>query len=47
MNHADKTREASIKYVHDERDVLELWTIKDIKVCTRAQLRLRARSRER
>ena len=32
MNHADKTREPSVKYVHDERDVYELWTIKDIKV---------------
>ena len=32
MNHADKTREPSVKYVHDEKDVYELWTIKDIKV---------------
>jgi hypothetical protein len=31
MNHADSSREASVKYVHDERDVLELWTVKDIK----------------
>ena len=31
MNHADSTREASVKYVHDENDVFELWTVKDIK----------------
>lgn len=30
MNHADKTREASVHYVHDEPNVMELWTIKDI-----------------
>jgi hypothetical protein len=31
MNHADKTREPSVKYVHDEEGVLELWTVKDVK----------------
>ena len=31
MNHADRTREASIKYVHDEEDVMELWTTRDVK----------------
>merc|ERR1719313_649374 len=31
MNHADRTREASVKYVHDEPDVIELWTVKDIE----------------
>jgi len=31
MNHADKTREPSIKYNHDEEGVLELWTVKDVK----------------
>jgi len=31
MNHADKTREQSVKYVHDEEGVLELWTVKDVK----------------
>jgi len=31
MNHADKTREPSVKYVHDEEGALELWTVKDIK----------------
>ena len=31
MNHADRTREASIKYVHDEDDVMELWTTRDVK----------------
>ena len=30
MNHADSSRKPSVKYVHDEIDVLELWTIKDI-----------------
>merc|ERR1711937_623956 len=31
MNHADKTREPSVKYVHDTEGVLELWTVKDVK----------------
>eukprot|EP01052_Picozoa_sp_SAG31_P052074 SAG31_NODE_12679_length_925_cov_0.795400_1_plen_201_part_00 len=31
MNHADRTREPSVRYVHDEADVLELWTTKSIK----------------
>jgi len=31
MNHADRTREPSVKYVHDEQGVLELWTVKDVK----------------
>jgi hypothetical protein len=30
-NHADPTREVSIIYKHDEKDVFELWTTKDIK----------------
>jgi len=30
-NHADPTREAAIKYSHDEKGVYEIWTIKDIK----------------
>jgi len=30
MNHADRTREPSVKYVHDEEGVLELWTVKDV-----------------
>lgn len=31
MNHSDRTRETAIKYVHDEKGVLELWTVKDIQ----------------
>jgi len=31
MNHADRTREASVKYVHDTPEVMELWTAKPIK----------------
>lgn len=31
MNHADKTREPAVKYVHDEEGVIELWTVRDIK----------------
>lgn len=31
MNHADKAREASVRYNHDEAGALELWTVKDIK----------------
>jgi len=30
-NHADPTREVSIIYKHDEQDVFELYTVKDIK----------------
>jgi hypothetical protein len=30
-NHADPTRQVSIIYKHDEPDVFELWTVKDIK----------------
>lgn len=30
-NHADRTRTPSVKYVHDEEGVLELWTTRDIK----------------
>jgi len=30
-NHADPTREVSIIYKHDEKDVFELWTVKDVK----------------
>jgi len=30
-NHADPTREVSIIYKHEEQDVFELWTVKDIK----------------
>eukprot|EP00747_Dinoflagellata_sp_TGD_P055174 gnl/TRDRNA2_/TRDRNA2_149400_c0_seq1.p1 gnl/TRDRNA2_/TRDRNA2_149400_c0~~gnl/TRDRNA2_/TRDRNA2_149400_c0_seq1.p1 ORF type:complete len:281 (+),score=64.81 gnl/TRDRNA2_/TRDRNA2_149400_c0_seq1:75-917(+) len=29
-NHADPTRQVSIQYKHDEKDVFELWTTKDI-----------------
>ena len=31
MNHADRTREHSVRYVHREADVMELWTTKSIK----------------
>jgi len=31
MNHADMTRDASVRYIHDEEGAIELWTIKDIK----------------
>jgi len=31
MNHADKTREPSVKYVHDEEGALELWIVKDVR----------------
>merc|ERR1712007_309413 len=31
MNHSDSSREASVIYSHEEKDVLELWTVKDIK----------------
>jgi len=31
MNHADRQREASVRYNHDEKDVFELITTKDIK----------------
>jgi len=30
-NHADPTREVSIIYKHDEQDVFEVWTVKDVK----------------
>lgn len=31
MNHSDSSREASVIYSHKEKDVFELWTVKDIK----------------
>ena len=31
VNHADKTREAAVMYNHDEPNVLELYTTKDVK----------------
>ena len=30
-NHADPTRETSIRYHHDEKDVYELYVVKDVK----------------
>lgn len=30
-NHADPTRQVSVIYKHDEPDVFEIWTVKDIK----------------
>jgi len=30
MNHADQTREPSVRYGHDEPNVLELWTVRDV-----------------
>jgi len=30
-NHADPSREVSIRYFHSEKDVFELWTVKDVK----------------